>query len=166
MEIEQLRELFQEQMMDLYSGEEQIIEAMPDMIEAASDDRLRSALEEHLEETRNQKRRLDEIANELGFELEGHACKGMEGILEEGSELVEDETQSGPVRDAAIIASAQRVEHYEIAAYGTARTLARTLGEDKVAKRLQESLDEEKQADNKLTDIAESTVNRAAVAGD
>jgi ferritin-like metal-binding protein YciE len=162
--MQNLQHLFEEQIQDLYSGESQILEALPDMIDAAKDNDLRSALEEHLEVTKEQKRRLERIASELGFEPNGESCKGMEGILDEGEELVEREAEEEDTRDAAIVAAAQRVEHYEMAAYGTARTYARMLGHDKVARTLQETLDEEREADEKLSRIAESHVNRAAMA--
>jgi ferritin-like metal-binding protein YciE len=162
MDIQQLRGLFEEQIRDLHSAERQTLEALPGMIEAAGDDRLRSALQDHLGETRTQKERLEAIAGELGFDPGGHHCHGMDGILKEGRELVKSETVDADVRDAAIIASAQRVEHYEMAGYGTARTLARTLGEDEAARHLQETLDEEMEADKTLTAIATSGVNREA----
>lgn len=166
MNIENLRDLFEEQIQDLYSGENQIIDALPTMIDAASDAELKQALKSHLEETRQQKKRLESIAESLGFDPDGDTCKGMEGILEEGEDLVEDETEDDDVRDAAIIAAAQRVEHYEISGYGTARTFARILGEDDAASTLQTSLKEESSADEKLTRIAEGHVNRAAMTAD
>jgi ferritin-like metal-binding protein YciE len=161
--MENLQELFEEQIQDLYSGESQIIDALPDMIEAAKDRELRSALEQHLEETKEQKKRLEQIARDFDFEPDGQTCKGMEGILEEGEELVENEAEEDDTRDAAIVAAAQRVEHYEMAGYGTARTYARMLGHEEVAKVLQATLDEEHEANDKLTRIAESHVNRAAM---
>ena len=161
--MEDLRELLNEQIQDLYSGENQIIEALPTMIEAARDDELKSALKEHLEETKTQKKRLEKIAEELGTDPDGEKCKGMEGIIEEGEELVEKEAEEDDVRDAAIIAAAQRVEHYEMAGYGTARTYARMLGHTDIASMLQETLDEEQNADEKLTRIAEGHVNRSAM---
>ena len=162
MDIQQLRGLFEEQIRDLHSAERQTLEALPGMIEAAGDARLRSALQDHLGETRTQKERLETIADELGFDPGGHHCKGIDGILQEGQELVKRETSDSDVRDAAIIASAQRIEHYEMAGYGTARTLARTLGEDAAARHLQQTLDEEMEADKTLTAIATSGVNREA----
>ena len=161
--MEDLKELFEEQIQDLYSGETQIIEALPTMIEAARDDELRSALEEHLEQTREQKKRLEKIAKQLDFDADGENCKGMEGIIGEGEDLVEKEADEDDVRDAAIIAAAQRVEHYEMAGYGTARTYARMLGHEDVASTLQKTLDEEQDTDEKLTRIAEGHVNRAAM---
>lgn len=160
--MKDLRGLFEEQIQDLYSGETQIIQTLPDMIDAAHDDDLRSALEEHLKETEEQKDRLERLANNEGFKPKGAKCKGMEGILEEGDELVSEEAEDDSVRDAAIIAAAQRVEHYEMAGYGTARTYARMLGLDDAATTLQKTLNEEQDADEKLTRIAESHVNTAA----
>ena len=161
--MENLQDLFEDQIQDLYSGESQIIEALPDMIEAAKDRELRSALEQHLAETKEQKKRLEKIARDLEFDPDGHTCKGMEGILEEGEELVENEAKEDDTRDAAIVAAAQRVEHYEMAGYGTARTYARMLGHEDAAQTLQKTLDEEHEANDKLTRIAESHVNRAAM---
>lgn len=161
--MKDLRALFKEQIQDLYSGEKQIIGALPRMIDRARDGELRSALEEHLEITEEQKDRLERLAKDQGFEPDNGTCRGMEGILEEGDELVGEEAEDEDVRDAAIIAAAQRVEHYEIAAYGTARTYARMLGLEDVASTLQETLEEEANADERLTRIAESQVNRAAL---
>ena len=161
--MDDLRELLEEQIQDLYSGESQIIDALPTMIEAARDDELKTALKEHLEETKTQKKRLEKIADELDMDADGETCEGMKGIIKEGEELVEKEAEEDDVRDAAIVAAAQRVEHYEMAGYGTARTYARMLGHDEVASTLQQTLDEEQAADKKLTRIAEGHVNRAAI---
>jgi ferritin-like metal-binding protein YciE len=158
-----LRELFHHQIQDLHSGETQIIEALPDLIEDARDQELKDALSHHLEETREQQRTLETIAEQLEIDAEGETCKGMRGILAEGDELVEDEAEDDVV-DAAIVTACQRVEHYEIAAYGSARTYARMLGQDDIAATLEEILDQEKHADATLTRIAEDHVNRAAAA--
>lgn len=163
MELNTMKDLFQHGIKDLYSAEEQIIKALPKMIEAASHEELRSALEEHLEVTKNQKKRLEEIGRDADFKLSGHKCKGMEGLIEEGEEILEEEADDD-VRDAAIIAAAQRVEHYEIAGYGSTRNHARRLGMEDVARKLQETLDEEAEADEELTRIAESRVNVEATA--
>lgn len=163
MKIEQLNGLFQEQIRDLHSGETQILSHLPDMIAAAGDADLRGALEKHLDETRTHRDRLEKIAAELDFAVDGHTCEGIQGILAEGSRLVGEESRTDEVRDAAIIAAAQRIEHYEIAGYGTARTLARTLGLDGAVPLLQDTLDEEAAADAKLTEVAESHVNRDAL---
>jgi ferritin-like metal-binding protein YciE len=148
-----LQELYVEQLQDLYSAEQQIIKALPKMIEAAQSDELSSALKEHLEVTRKQASRIDTICQELGEDVEGEKCKGMEGVLKEGSELVKE--VSVEIRDAAIIAAAQRVEHYEMAGYGTARTYATLLGFEEAAGLLEQTLEEEKEADQTLSDLAE-----------
>ena len=166
MEITTLRDLLQEHIQDLYSVEEQILGALPEMIEAATDPELTSGLQNHLQETRRQSERIEEIARIMGFDPNGAKCDGMKGILKEGNKLVSKEVDQDDVLDAAIIAACQRVEHYEIAVYGTARTYARMLGETEVVSLLEQSLEEEKNADRKLTDVAESHVNLRAMAGD
>ncbi len=154
MKIASLRDLYIEQLRDLYDGENQIIKALPKMIESTESEELSSALEEHLEVTRQQAQRLETIFKGLGENPKGEKCKGMEGIIKEGSEVIkEDMTEN--VKDAAIIASAQRVEHYEIAGYGTVRTYAELLGEEEAVDLLQQTLDEEKEADEKLSGLAE-----------
>jgi ferritin-like metal-binding protein YciE len=154
MKIASLRDLYIEQLRDLYDGENQIIKALPKMIESTESEELSSALEEHLEVTRQQAQRLETIFQGLGESSKGDKCKGMEGIIKEGSEVIkEDMTES--VKDAAIIAAAQRVEHYEIAGYGTVRTYAELLGEEEAVDLLQQTLDEEKEADEKLSGLAE-----------
>ena len=164
MEITTLRDLFNEHIQDLWSMEDQIVNTLPDMIDAASDAGLRNALQAHLEQTRHQVQRLEEICRLVDCDPEGERCEGMRGILKEGDKLVEKDVEEDEVRDAAIIAAAQRVEHYEIAVYGTAKTFARMLGEEEAATLLEESLEEEKNADAKLTEIAETNVNRRAMA--
>ncbi|MGA9528993.1 MAG: ferritin-like domain-containing protein [Terriglobales bacterium] len=149
-----LQELYVEQLKDLYDAEQQIIKALPKMIDAASSEELKDALNEHLEVTRKQATRLEQIFEPLGEKPKGDKCKGMQGVLQEGSDLV-GEVKDANVRDAAIIASAQRVEHYEMAGYGTARTFAELLGEEKASQLLEETLNEEKEADTKLTELAE-----------
>ena len=165
MALESLQELYLEQLKDLHSAERQIIEALPKMIEKASHPELRRGFEKHLEQTKEQLRRLEQIGQRAGQTLTGHKCKGMEGLLEEGEELMEKRADSD-VLDAALIASAQRVEHYEMAGYGCARTYARLLGLDDDAKLLQQTLDEEGDTDHKLTDLAERTINVEALTGD
>jgi ferritin-like metal-binding protein YciE len=157
-----LQDLYVEQLRDLYDAEHQIIKALPEMVEAASSEELKEALNEHLEITKTQATRLEQIFAALGEKAKGETCKGMKGVIEEGSELVED-IEGADVRDAAIIASAQRVEHYEMAGYGTARTYATLLGENQASLLLQQTLDEEKEADEKLTDLA-SDINVSATA--
>jgi len=159
-----LRDLLELQIQDLHSGETQIIDALPGMIEAARDDELVTALKDHLKQTKEQKKTLEKLADDLDCSAKGDTCKGMKGILTEGREVVEDESEEDDVQDAAIITACQRVEHYEMAGYGSARTYARMLGENEVANALQEILDQEQDADEKLTRIAEGHVNRRAMA--
>lgn len=154
MEIDDLRKLYVDELKDLYSAEKQILQALPRMAKKAASPDLKKAFEQHLEETRGQVERLDRIFEGLGKSPRGKKCKGMEGLLEEGKEMMEEE-MTPEVLDAALIAAAQRVEHYEMAGYGTVRTYARLLGEDQAAKLLQQTLDEEGGADKKLTQIAE-----------
>lgn len=154
MPVNSLQELYSKQLSDLYSAEQQIIKALPKMIDATQSDELREALNEHLNVTKNQVSRLDQIFQQMGEKPENEKCKGMEGVLLEGSELLK-ELEDEDVRDAGIIASAQRVEHYEMAGYGTARTFATLLGEDEAAELLEETLQEERDADEKLNEIAE-----------
>lgn len=164
MKLETLNDLFHHEIKDLYSAETQIIDALPKMIDATSDEKLRTALEEHLEVTKKQKQRLEGICDDENCDPSGHECKGMKGLIEEGEELLEEDA-SPDVLDAGIIAAAQRIEHYEIAGYGSARTYARKLGKDDAAKKLQATLDEESEADERLTKVAESRVNVKAKAG-
>ena len=155
MKLESLRSLFVEQLGDLYSAEQQITKALPKMIEHTSDSGLKSALSEHLDVTREQVRRLDRIFDELrDADRDGTKCKGMEGLIKEGDEMTK--AKGDPeTRDAGIIAAAQRVEHYEIAGYGCARTFANLLGRRDWATALQQTLEEEKEADQKLNQLAE-----------
>ncbi|HEY7966176.1 MAG TPA: ferritin-like domain-containing protein [Solirubrobacteraceae bacterium] len=153
--------MFADQIEDLYSAETQLVEALPKIARAASDDKLREAIENHLEETRGHIDRLTHIKNDLGISAE-QKCKGMAGLLAEGDETV-NESGGGPAKDAAIIAAAQRVEHYEIAAYGTARTLASELGFGDAEGLLGETLDEESAADELLTKIATGGLFRSGV---
>ena len=166
MDIKTLRDLLVEQVQDLYSAEKQILDALPDMLDEASDPELQNALRRHLQETEGQKQRLDQVGRLLDIDPDGSTCKAMKGIIDEGEKLVMRETDDEDVRDAAIIAAAQRVEHYEIAAYGTARTFAQMLGEHEAAGLLEQSLRQEKDADLMLTGIAEGHVNRQAIKGD
>ena len=156
--MESLRDLYVEELKDLYSAENQILKALPKMAKKASSDELRAAFEEHLEITRSQVERLETIFDDLERSPKGKRCKGMAGLIEEGSEMMKEDAEPD-VLDAALISAAQRVEHYEIAAYGTVRTYAERLGLDKHSRLLQQTLDEEGEADKKLTQIAESSVN-------
>lgn len=165
MALESLQELYLEQLRDLHSAERQIIQALPKMVAKASHTELRRGFEQHLRQTEEQLRRLEQIGRRIGKDLGGHKCKGMEGLLEEGEELMKERADSD-VLDAALIAAAQRVEHYEIAGYGCARTYARLLGLHDDAKLLQQTLDEEGDTDHKLTDLAERVVNVEALIGE
>ena len=165
MALESLQELYLEQLKDLHIAEEQIIDALPKMIDQTSHTELRQAFELHLKQTKEQLRRLDQIGQRAGQKLTGHKCKGMEGLLEEGEEMLKERADSD-VLDAALISAAQRVEHYEMAGYGCARTYAHLLGLDDDAKLLQQTLDEEGDTDHLLTDLAERVINVEALTGD
>ena len=157
MDLDSLKDLIIYELRDLYDSETQITEALPKLIEKAQYPQLKSALQEHLEVTRGQIRRLDSIFQRLGEKAKGETCKGMKGLIKEGDDMAtRDGSQS--VIDAAIISAAQRVEHYEMAGYGTVRTYADLLGEKEFASLLQQTLDEEKEADKSLTEIAK-TIN-------
>jgi ferritin-like metal-binding protein YciE len=158
---EGFEKLYTDEIADIYDAEQQILKALPKMIQAASSTELKQALEEHRSATQGQVKRLDQIFSELG-EHPSKKCKGMAGLLAEGEEVLKEDFEP-MVKDAAIIAAAQRVEHYEIAAYGTARTFASYLGHDKAVKLLQQTLDEEKDADRLLTELAYSSVNLGAM---
>jgi len=171
--MNQLRDLLKHEIKDLYSAEEQIIGALPKMIENANNNQLKKALQQHLQVTKKQKDRLDEVMEHLGEESEeesgilgmfkgGDKCLAMEGIIKEGEKLMKED-MSPEVSDAAIIAAAQKVEHYEISSYGTARAYARELNLDEVEDLLRQTLDEEYEADDLLTELAESRVNEKAI---
>ncbi|MFO0867299.1 MAG: ferritin-like domain-containing protein [Gemmataceae bacterium] len=153
MKLASLDKLLEDQLKDLYSAENQVSKALPKMAKAASSDPLREAFQSHLEETKGQIERLEKIGKTLGIKLTGKKCAAMEGLIEESKEVIDAD---GPenVIDAALIITAQRVEHYEISGYGSARTLAEHLGHDKVAELLQETLEEESAADEKLTTLS------------
>jgi ferritin-like metal-binding protein YciE len=157
MKMQTLEDLFIHEVQDLHSAEEQIIEALPKMAKAASSRELKSALEEHLEVTKGHLNRVEQILKQLG-EKPGKKCKGMEGLLKEGEDILKEDSDAN-VKDAALIAAAQKVEHYEMAGYGTARTFALQLDYDDMAETLQQTLDEEGKADEKLTELAESSIN-------
>ena len=160
--LESLKDLFQDQIRDLYSAESQLVKALPRMAKAATTPELKEAFSSHLEETRGHVERLQQIAEQAGFKPGGKKCKAMEGLVAEGAEVLEEKGEA-PVIDAALIAAAQRVEHYEISAYGTARAIAEQLGLDDAAELLQATLDEEAAADEKLTEVAEAGVMAAAL---
>lgn len=154
MTLDSLQELFVEELRDLYHAENQIIKALPKMAKAASSPQLKSAFEQHLTQTKGHVERLETVFEALGKSPKGKTCKGMEGLLEEGEEMVKEDAEPA-VKDAALISAAQRVEHYEMAGYGTVRTYAKLLGNKDAAKLLQETLDEEGETDKKLTALAE-----------
>jgi len=153
MKMESLRELFVEELKDLYSAENQILKVLPKMIKAASSKELKKGFEEHLEQTKGHVERLEQIFEGLDDSPKGKKCKGMEGLLEEGKDWMEEDAEP-EVMDAGLIAAAQHVEHYEMAGYGCVRTYAELLGNKRAAQILQKTLDEEKQTDSKLTNLA------------
>jgi ferritin-like metal-binding protein YciE len=159
--LDSLRDLFKHDLQDLHDAETQIIEALPKMAQHASSPQLQQALHKHLEQTRRQRDRLEQVMSRVGTAPNGVRCKGMEGLIQEGDEMLRQHGDPD-VLDAAIIGAAQKVEHYEIAAYGTARTFARMLGESEAAGMLQKTLDEEGNTDKELTMLAESRINREA----
>lgn len=158
MEIETLQELFVEELKDLYSAETQLLKAMPKMAKKAQHPELKKAIETHMQETQVQIQRLDQIFESLGGKSKGKKCLAMEGLLNEAKEHMAED-MAADVMDAALIGMAQKIEHYEIAGYGTARTYAKHLGNKDVAKLLQQTLDEEGKTDKLLTQLAESSVN-------
>jgi ferritin-like metal-binding protein YciE len=157
-----LREHLVEELNDLLNAEQQLIEALPQMAQRATSRELKAAFKNHLAETRTHERRATQALKQLGERPDGSTCEAMEGLLEEGQDLMKS-GEPGPLQDAMLITAAQKVEHYEIATYGTARTYAHVVGEKSVAKLLEQTLKEEKAADQKLTRIAEGSVNRQAV---
>jgi ferritin-like metal-binding protein YciE len=157
-----LQEMMVDELRDLYHAEKQLTKALPKMAKAATHDDLREAFETHLEETREQITRLEEVFEALGEKPKAKPCPGMAGIIEEGSELMQEDVEEA-VLDAGLIAAAQRAEHYEIGAYGTCAEWARLLGLDEVVSLLEQTLEEEKAADKKLTMLAEQEINQAAV---
>ena len=164
MPMESMQDLYLHELKDLYNAEKQLLAALPKMAQGATHRELRQAFEDHTRVTEEQVRRLETIFDDLGQSPTGKKCKGMEGLLEEGKEVLEEDADPD-VRDAALIGAAQRVEHYEIAGYGTARTYANQLGFSKHADLLQRTLDEEGETDKLLTKLAEARVNRHAEVG-
>lgn len=161
MKLSTLRDLLVEELRDLYSAEVQLTKALPKMAKAASSEELSAAITAHLEETHGQIERLDRAFELLDAAPGRKKCKAMEGLIAEGKETIAEDAEAA-VHDAALIAAAQRVEHYEIAGYGCARTFARILGEEQVADLLQQTLEEESAADEKLTEIAMAGINQSA----
>lgn len=158
MKLGSLEDLFVDQLKDVYSAERQIIQALPKMAKAASNPQLQQAFQEHLQQTQQQKDRLDQIFQQMGASSGRKKCMGMEGLINEGEELINN-GGTPDVLDAGLIAAAQKVEHYEISAYGTLRTFAQQLGNNQAVNLLQQTLDEEAQTDKKLTSLAEQNIN-------
>jgi len=163
MSLETLQDLFVNELKDMYNAENQIVKALPRLAKAAESAELRNAFEKHLRETETQVQRLERIFERLGERPTGKRCKGMEGLIEEGKDILEEKGEEA-VRDAALIAAAQKVEHYEIASYGCLITYAGLLGDQDAAKLLKQTLAEEEAADKKLTELGEGGINEAAVA--
>jgi len=161
MAMDSLKDLYVDELKDLYNAENQLLKALPRMAKKASSADLRAAFEEHLDQTEGHVDRLEKIFKRLGEKPTGKTCKAMKGLVEEGKEII-DEDGEDSVLDAALIGAAQRVEHYEMAGYGTVRTFAEILGEEEAAELLQETLDEEGETNKKLTALAESFVNPEA----
>lgn len=161
MKIESLRDLYVEQLHDLYSAETQLVEALPKMAKAASTPQLQNAFQEHLTQTKTHVQRIEQIFQKLGAKPKDQTCKGMEGLIKEGSEMIKMKGEPAAI-DAGLIAAAQRVEHYEIAGYGCVHTYAQQLGEQQDAQLLQQTLNEEGQTDKKLTQLAEQLINLEA----
>ena len=165
MKLDTLKKLYLEELRDLYSAETQLVKALPKMAKGASSAELKQAFESHLEQTKEHVERLDEIFAQLDEKPAGKTCKAMKGLIEEGSEMLALEGDKSVI-DAGLIGAAQRVEHYEIAAYGTVRTFANLLGEDEAVELLQQTLDEEGETDKELSELAEGIVNEEALVQD
>lgn len=161
LKIESLRDLFVQELRDLYNAENQLVKALPRMEKAAFSNDLKESFSEHLKQTQGHVSRLEQIFNHLGESPKSETCEAMEGLISEGEDYVKADTEEH-IRDAALIAAAQKIEHYEIAGYGTARTLATCLADTTSANLLQETLNEEAKADKHLTEIAESHINTQA----
>ena len=162
MKLDTLQKLYTEELRDLYNAENQLLKALPKMAKAASSEELKDAFEKHLEQTKAHVERLEQVFEELGENPKGKTCRAMKGLIQEGSEILEQDGDES-VRDAGIIVAAQKVEHYEIAGYGSARTFAHLLGQNKAAELLQTTLDEESETNELLTRLAESIINPEAV---
>ena len=162
MKLESLKDLYLEQLRDLYSAETQLVDALPKMAEAATSPDLRKAFNDHLRQTSEHVRRLERIFQELQESPKGNTCEGMKGLIKEGDQMIHTRGESS-VLDAGLIAAAQRVEHYEIAGYGTVRTYAELLGKSEQVSLLERTLQEEEETDERLTELAESHVNQEAL---
>jgi ferritin-like metal-binding protein YciE len=161
MENNRLMELYVEELRDIYDAENQLVKALPEMAKAATSEELRNGFEEHLEQTKEHVQRLEQIFGDLDEKAKGKKCKGMQGLVAEGKEVIGEDFEDD-VKDAALISAAQRVEHYEIAAYGTVRTYAELLGQESAVSLLEKTLQEEKATDQKLTELAEDINVEAA----
>jgi ferritin-like metal-binding protein YciE len=160
MKIDSLETLLQSELMDIYDAEKRLVRALPKMAKSAASEELRSAIQEHLEVTKGQVQRLEQVFKLFGFTVKAKPCAGMKGLIEEGEEVIKDDAE-GALLDQALIGAAQRVEHYEMAAYGTVRTMAEQLGNSEAASLLEETLNEEKDADSKLTEVAQQLFEQA-----
>lgn len=163
MKLASLEDMLIDELRDLYSAENQLVKALPRMAKASTSAKLRQGFERHLQQTRRHAERLQQVCDELGASPKGKKCVAMEGLIEEGKELMSEDAP-GTVRDAALIAAAQKVEHYEIASYGTVCAWAEQLGHRRALRQLQQTLEEEKQTDEKLSQLAEKSVNAKAAA--
>jgi ferritin-like metal-binding protein YciE len=163
--LDSLEQLFQDELKDIYDAEKQLTKALPKLAKKATSDELRTAIEGHLQQTEQHVERLEQAFDHLGLPARGKTCKGMKNLIAEGNDLIGD-AEDDATRDALMIAAAQKVEHYEIAAYGTLRTWANVLERTDVAGLLEETLEEEKETDQLLTRIAESSINAAAATGE
>jgi ferritin-like metal-binding protein YciE len=162
MKLDTLQKLYTNELRDLYNAENQLLKALPKMAKAASSDELKSAFEKHLEQTKSHVERLEQVFEELGEKPKGKTCHGMKGLIEEGSEMLKQDGEES-VLDAGIIVAAQKVEHYEIASYGSVRTFAELLGKNRSAELLQTTLNEESETNEALNQLAEGIVNPEAV---
>ena len=159
--MKNLKDLFEHQLKDLFSAENQLLEALPKMKNHATDDKLQKAFEKHMKETEGHVKRIEEICEKLDIKPTGETCKAMKGLVSEAESFLKEDTEKD-VRDAGLIAEAQRVEHYEISGYGTAVRYAKELGHDDIAKKLQKTLEEEYKTDDLLTEMAEARINKKA----
>ena len=162
MKLETLKTLYIDELRDLYNAENQLVKALPKMAKAASSEQLQDAFEKHLEQTKSHVDRLEEVFEEIGEKPKGKTCKAMKGLIDEGSEILKEDGEESVI-DAGIIVAAQKVEHYEIASYGSVRTFAQLLGKDRSADLLQRTLDEESEANEVLNKLAEDIVNPEAL---
>ena len=162
MKLDTLKTLYVDELRDLYNAENQLLKALPKMAKAASSEELKDAFEKHLEQTKTHVERLEEVFEDIGEKPKGKTCKAMKGLIEEGSEILQEDGEESVI-DAGIIVAAQKVEHYEIAGYGSVRTFAQLLGKDQSAELLQTTLDEESEANELLNNLAEDIVNPEAL---